>query len=126
MTRTNRNVPNRYPLRHPRSINEKSKLSEILNDPDVMELPIDKLSRMKTRLGRGGSLPDPWDDYVISAYYEIFAKKGSNMNTKKNMNDLICEAMDIVEWEFSKIRSRKELKKAVKLLKKQVEVNSNN
>ncbi len=75
VTRTNRNLPNRYPLRNFRNHNEKSKLSEILNDPDVMELPIDKLSRMETRLGRGGSLPDPWDDYVISAYYEIFAKK---------------------------------------------------
>ena len=70
VTRTNRNVPNRYPLRHPHSINEKSKLSEILNDPDVTELPVDKLSRMKTRLGRGGSLPDAYDDIHISAYFE--------------------------------------------------------
>jgi hypothetical protein len=70
VTRTNRNVPNRYPLRHPHSINEKSKLSEILNDPDVIELPVDKLSRMKTRLGRGGSLPDAHDDIHISAYFE--------------------------------------------------------
>jgi len=70
VTRTNRDVLDRYPLRHPHSINEKSKLSEILNDPDVIELPVDKLSRMKTRLGRGGSLPDAYDDIHISAYFE--------------------------------------------------------
>ena len=35
-------------------------------------------------------------------------------------NELICEAMDRVEWEFSKIKSEKKLKKAVKLLEKAV------
>ena len=35
-------------------------------------------------------------------------------------NELICEAMDRVEWEFSKIKSEKKLKKAVKLLEKEV------
>ena len=35
-------------------------------------------------------------------------------------NDLICEAMDRVEWEFSKIKSEKKLKKAVRMLEKKV------
>ena len=35
-------------------------------------------------------------------------------------NEFICEAIDRVEWEFSKIKSEKELKKAVKLLEKAV------
>ena len=35
-------------------------------------------------------------------------------------NELICEAIDKVEWEFSKIQSEKNLKKAVKLLEKAV------
>ena len=35
-------------------------------------------------------------------------------------NELICEAMDRVEWEFSKIKSEKKLKKSVKLLEKAV------
>ena len=35
-------------------------------------------------------------------------------------NELICEAIDRVEWEFSKIKSKKKLKKAVKLLEKSV------
>ena len=35
-------------------------------------------------------------------------------------NELICEAIDGVEWEFSKIKSKKKLKKAVKLLEKAV------
>ena len=35
-------------------------------------------------------------------------------------NELICEAIDKVEWEFSKIQSEKKLKKAVKLLEKAV------
>ena len=80
VTRTNRRLPDRYPLRNFRFINEKSKLSEILNDPDVMELPIDKISRMETRLGKGDSLPNPWNDFMISAYYEIFAKKRRQRN----------------------------------------------
>ena len=37
-----------------------------------------------------------------------------------NENELICEAIDRVEWEFSKIKSKKKLKKAVKLLEKAV------
>ena len=36
-------------------------------------------------------------------------------------NELICEAIDRVEWEFSKIKSKKKLKKAVKLLEKAVD-----
>ena len=36
-------------------------------------------------------------------------------------NELICEAIDKVEWEFSKIKSKKKLKKAVKLLEKAVD-----
>ena len=36
-------------------------------------------------------------------------------------NQLICEAIDKVEWEFSKIKSKKKLKKAVKLLEKAVD-----
>lgn len=75
VTRTNRNVPNWYLLRNLRSHNEKSKLSEILNDPELKNLPVSKMNRMRTRHGKSGALPDPWDDYVISAYYEIFAEK---------------------------------------------------
>ena len=36
------------------------------------------------------------------------------------INELQCDAIDIVEWEFSKIKSEKKLKKAVKLLEKSV------
>ena len=35
-------------------------------------------------------------------------------------NELICEAMDLVEWQFSKIKSKKKLKKAIKLLEKEL------
>lgn len=56
-------------LRKPRSYNEKSQLEEILHDPDVNELPVDKVNRMKSRRGHT-NLPDAWDDIVISAYYE--------------------------------------------------------
>ena len=36
------------------------------------------------------------------------------------INELQCDAIDIVEWEFRKINSEKKLKKAVKLLEKAV------
>ena len=80
VTRTNRNVPNRYPLRNLRSHNEKSHLDWILNDPELKNLPVSKMNRMRTRHGRSGALPDPWDDYVISAYYEIPAEKRRQRN----------------------------------------------
>ena len=70
MTRTNRKLPNRYPLRNLRSHNEKSQLEEILIDPEIKELPLSKVNRMKSRRGDSGKLPDAWDDLIISAYYE--------------------------------------------------------
>ena len=72
MTRTNRNLPvNRYPLRKPRSYNEKSQLDEILHDPDLKDLPVEKVNRMRSRRGESGKLPDAWDDLTVSAYYEM-------------------------------------------------------
>ena len=71
VTRTNRNLPvNRYPLRKPRSHNEKSQLDEILYDPDLKDLPVEKVNRMRSRRGESGKLPDAWDDILISAYRE--------------------------------------------------------
>ena len=72
VTRTNRNLPvNRYPLRKPRSYNEKSQLDEILHDPDLKDLPVEKVNRMRSRRGESGKLPDAWDDLTVSAYYEM-------------------------------------------------------
>ena len=72
MTRTNRNLPvNRYPLRNMHSYNEKSQLDEILHDPELKELPMSKVNRMRSRRGESGRLPDAWDDLTVSAYYEM-------------------------------------------------------
>ena len=74
VTRTNRNIPvNRYPMRNPRTYSEKSQLEGILNDPDLKDLPVNKVNRMRSR--RGEKVPDMYSDIMISAYYEIFAKK---------------------------------------------------
>ena len=71
VTRTNRNLPvNRYPLRNMHSYNEKSQLDEILHDPELKELPMSKVNRMRSRRGESGKLPDAWDDILISAYRE--------------------------------------------------------
>ena len=70
MTRTNRNLPNRYPLRNLRSYSEKSQLDQILNDPELKELPVSKVNRMMSRRGESGRLPDAYDDILISAYRE--------------------------------------------------------
>ena len=78
MSRTNRNLPNRYPLRNMRSYNEKSKLDEILNDPEVENLPLSKINRIKSRRGNGDNLPQPNDDIYISAYDEIPAELRSS------------------------------------------------
>ena len=72
MTRTNRNLPvNRYPLRKPRSHNEKSQLEDILNNPELKDLPVSKVNRMMSRRGESGRLPDAWDDLTVSAYYQM-------------------------------------------------------
>ena len=70
MTRTNRNLPNRYPLRNLRSYSEKSQLDQILNDPELKELSVSKVNRMRSRRGQSGRLPDAYDDILISAYRE--------------------------------------------------------
>jgi hypothetical protein len=71
VTRTNRNLPvNRYPLRNLRSYSEKSQLDQILNDPELKELPVSKVNRMRSRRGESGRLPDAYDDILISAYRE--------------------------------------------------------
>ncbi len=70
VTRTNRNLPNRYPLRNLRSYSEKSQLDQILNDPELKELPVSKVNRMMSRRGESGRLPDAYDDILISAYRE--------------------------------------------------------
>jgi hypothetical protein len=70
MSRTYRKTTDRYPLRKPRSYNEKSQLDEILNDPDLKDLPVEKVNRMRSRRGESGKLPDAYDDIIISAYYE--------------------------------------------------------
>ena len=70
MTRTNRNLPNRYPLRNLHSYSEKSQLDQILNDPELKELPVSKVNRMRSRRGQSGRLPDAYDDILISAYRE--------------------------------------------------------
>lgn len=70
MTRTNRNLPvNRYPMRNPRSYSEKSQLEDILNDPELKDLPVSKVNRMRSR--RGEKVPDMDSDIMISAYYEM-------------------------------------------------------
>ena len=69
MSRTNRRTVDRYPLRRPRSRNEKSQLDEILHDPDLKDLPVEKVNRMRSRRGHT-KLPDAYDDIVISTYYE--------------------------------------------------------
>lgn len=79
MTRTNRNLPvNRYPLRNLRSYNEKSQLDEILHDPELKELPMSKVNRMRSRRGESGKLPDAYDDILISAYRETNWKEHNN------------------------------------------------
>ena len=70
MSRTYRRTTDRYPLRKPRSHNEKSQLDEILHDPDLKDLPVEKVNRMRSRRGESGKLPDAYDDIIISAYYE--------------------------------------------------------
>ena len=70
VTRTNRNLPNRYPLRNLRSYSEKSQLDQILNDPELKELSVSKVNRMRSRRGQSGRLPDAYDDILISAYRE--------------------------------------------------------
>ena len=66
VTRTNRNLPvNRYPLRNFRNHSEKSQLDQILNDPELKELPVSKMNRMKSRRCEKGCLlytsPSPRD-----------------------------------------------------------------
>ena len=71
VTRTNRNLPvNRYPLRNFRNHSEKSQLDQILNDPELKELPVSKVNRMKSRRCEKGKLPDTYEDILISAYRE--------------------------------------------------------
>ena len=57
-------------MRNMGSYNEKSQLEGILNDPDLKELPMSKVNRMRSRRGESGKLPDAWDDILISAFYE--------------------------------------------------------
>ncbi len=57
-------------MRNIGSYNEKSQLEGILNDPDLKELPMSKVNRMRSRRGESGKLPDAWDDILISAFYE--------------------------------------------------------
>ena len=72
MTRTNRNLPyDGSPMRKIRSKNEKSQLEDILNDPELKDLPVSKVNRMVSRRGESGRLPDAWDDLTVSAYYEM-------------------------------------------------------
>ena len=71
MTRTNRNLPyDGSPMRKIRSKNEKSQLEDILNNPELKDLPVSKVNRMMSRRGESGRLPDAWDDILISAYRE--------------------------------------------------------
>ena len=71
MTRTNRNLPyDGSPMRKIRSKNEKSQLEDILNNPELKDLPVSKVNRMRSRRGESGRLPDAWDDILISAYRE--------------------------------------------------------
>ena len=72
MTRTNRNLPyDGSPMRKIRSKNEKSQLEDILNNPELKDLPVSKVNRMMSRRGESGRLPDAWDDLTVSAYYEM-------------------------------------------------------
>ena len=72
MTRTNRNLPyDGSPMRKIRSKNEKSQLENILNNPELKDLPVSKVNRMMSRRGESGRLPDAWDDLTVSAYYEM-------------------------------------------------------
>ena len=48
--------------------NEKFQLDEI--NPELKELPMSKVNRMRSRRGESGKLPDAWDDILISAYRE--------------------------------------------------------
>ena len=72
MTRTHRNLPyDGSPIRKIRSKNEKSQLEDILNNPELKDLPVSKVNRMMSRRGESGRLPDAWDDLRVSAYYEM-------------------------------------------------------
>ena len=53
-------------FRHPKSTGEKSKLNEILNDPELRDFPLTKRNRMQARGGKSGELPTAWDDIVPS------------------------------------------------------------
>ncbi len=70
LTRTHRNLPKSYTMRNIGSYNEKSQLEGILNDPDLKELPMSKVNRMRSSRGESGKLHDEWDDILISAFYE--------------------------------------------------------
>ena len=72
MTRTHRKLPyDGSPMRKIRSKNEKSQLEDILNNPELKDLPVSKVNRMRSRRGESGKLPDAWDDLTVSAYYEM-------------------------------------------------------
>ena len=72
VTRTHRKLPyDGSPMRKIRSKNEKSQLEDILNNPELKDLPVSKVNRMRSRRGESGKLPDAWDDLTVSAYYEM-------------------------------------------------------
>ena len=72
VTRTHRKLPyDGSPMRKIRSKNEKSQLEDILNNPELKDLPVSKVNRMRSRRGESGRLPDAWDDLAVSAYYEM-------------------------------------------------------
>lgn len=68
MARTHRTLPKkRYYFRKPKTTQEIRKLKGLLNDLKVEESEY-KLSGVN-RMHR--YIPTAWDDYVISAYYEM-------------------------------------------------------
>lgn len=69
MSRTVRQKPYiKSCLRKPKSKNEKSKLSEILSDPEMKEYPVAKMNRVQSRAGHSGNLPTAWDDIFPTSH----------------------------------------------------------
>jgi hypothetical protein len=73
MSRTIRKRPySKFLYRYPKSTNEKSKLNEILNDPELKDFPLTKRNRMQSRGGKSGELPTAYDDifptYISKEY----------------------------------------------------------
>ena len=67
MARTHRRVPNWKCHRRPRHLNEEGQLRQLITDAWVEGYKVSGLNRTHKRLA---SLPDAWDDLMVSSLYE--------------------------------------------------------